>query len=74
MKKFTLVLCVILAGSLAFGQHLKVSQKHDPYSAETIVKTLPPGRQLKGEGDVFYLQTFDFADPASPQGWSMPEG
>ena len=74
MKKFTLVISIILAGSLAFGQHLKVSEKYEPYSAETTVKTLPPGKQLKGEGDVFYLQTFDFADPSSPQGWSMPEG
>ncbi len=29
---------------------------------------------LKGNGEVFFLETFDWADPTDERGWSMPEG
>jgi len=74
MKKFTLVLSFVFIGSLVFGQHLKLPEKYDPYGADQQKIDIPQGKYLKGEGDVFYLQTFDFADPDSETGWSMPDG
>lgn len=29
---------------------------------------------LKGNGEVFFLETFDWADPTDQRGWSLPEG
>lgn len=29
---------------------------------------------LKGNGEVFFLETFDWADPTDERGWSLPEG
>ena len=74
MKNLYLLVILFAFSTMAIGQHLKISDNDGPYGAETIKKTIPPGNYLKGEGDVFYLQTFDFADPDSPTGWSMPEG
>jgi hypothetical protein len=31
-------------------------------------------KSLKGDGDVFWSTTFNFADPSNPLGWSWPEG
>ncbi len=35
------------------------------------VKNQPP---LKGNGEVFFLETFDWENPADPKGWTAPEG
>ncbi len=74
MKKLYLLVILFAFGSLVFGQHLKVPDKYVGYGADAAVATIPAGKYIKGEGEVFYLQTFDFADPDSPIGWSMPEG
>ena len=29
---------------------------------------------LKGDGQAFYTQTFDWGNPDDPRGWSLPEG
>lgn len=31
-------------------------------------------KNLKGDGQVFWEETFDWADPDNPRGWSLPEG
>ena len=74
MKKLYILITLFLFSSMVFGQHLKLPEKCGPYGAETIKSTTPQEKSFKGEGDVFYLQTFDFADSDSPVGWSMPDG
>lgn len=74
MKKSTLIVIISMLCSMTFGQHLKLPENPSGYGAETMTKTIPPGKYLKTEGEVFYTQTFDFADSESPLGWSMPEG
>lgn len=74
MKKITLIILMVMCGSIVFGQRFEVPKKINGYGAETMTATIPPGKYLKTEGEVFYTQTFDFADPDSPRGWSMPDG
>jgi hypothetical protein len=31
-------------------------------------------KNLKGDGEVFYLETFDWGNPDDPKGWTAPEG
>lgn len=58
MKKILLFLLIFCAISSTFAQ--KNSQQDTPV--------------LKGNGEVFFLETFDWEDPADPRGWSFPEG
>lgn len=74
MRRFTLLIIIVLCGATVFGQRFKLPEVYNPYGAETMTTNLPTGKLLKSEGEVFYLQTFDFADPNSETGWSMPEG
>ena len=38
-------------------------------------KTTQPGQNtLKGNGEVFFLETFDWENPADERGWTAPEG
>ncbi|MDD4645312.1 MAG: hypothetical protein PHY99_04920, partial [Bacteroidales bacterium] len=37
-----------------------------------VTKPATPG--LKGNGQVFYRETFGWADPTDPRGWKAPEG
>jgi hypothetical protein len=39
--------------------------------AQQSKSTSPP---LKGNGEVFFLETFDWGNPDDPRGWSLPEG
>ena len=58
MKKTLLILLVTVAIGSGFAQSNK--QNDDP--------------ALKGNGEVFFLETFDWADPTNERGWSLPEG
>ena len=58
MKKILLILLLTAFTGATFAQ-----------------KTQGPGTpSLKGNGEVFYLETFDWADPSDQRGWSAPEG
>ncbi|HBB93081.1 MAG TPA: hypothetical protein DC042_15550, partial [Bacteroidales bacterium] len=39
-------------------------------AATSVAQT--PG--VKGDGQVFYTQTFGWGNPADPKGWTAPEG
>ena len=39
--------------------------------AQISTKSSPP---LKGNGEVFFIETFDWEDPDDPKGWKAPEG
>ena len=58
MKKSLLLLFMIGLAGLTFGQ--KQSGKSTP--------------ALKGNGEVFYLETFDWGNPNDPKGWTAPPG
>jgi hypothetical protein len=58
MRKFTLVLMF-----LALAGQLAVN-------AQT--KSVPPS--LKGNGQVFFYEDFNWGDPTDPKGWKMPAG
>lgn len=58
MKKILLFLLV--SGAIGSGFAQNNQQKDDP--------------ALKGNGEVFFLETFDWADPTNERGWSLPEG
>ncbi len=74
MKKFTLFLALMLIFTLSYGQKFKVNNKMQP--VDRVLYDYPKfqDNSFKGEGEVFYSCTFDFADPDDDRGWSYPEG
>jgi len=74
MKKFTLILALVFFLSASYGQKVIDSQTVVPYG-KTAAKVIDqPVKSLKGEGDVFFDCTFDWADPEAERGWTLPEG
>jgi len=73
MRKFTLLSLFICTMAASFGQVLPtasdVAVKQQPMTDSGSLKN-----SLKGGGDIIWQETFDWADPTSPQGWKMPEG
>ena len=74
MRKFTLILALTFCLSVAYGQRILESQTVVPYSKTTETIYQEPVKSLKGEGDVFFLETFNWADPSAERGWTLPEG
>ncbi len=58
MKKFTLLMLVLLFAISFSAQSQQTKSNHD----------------LKGSGEVFYSTTFDWEDLDDPKGWKAPEG
>ncbi|MCK5822308.1 MAG: hypothetical protein KAH17_10480, partial [Bacteroidales bacterium] len=74
MKKFTLLLSLFFIVTVSYGQKLKINPNVKPvdrvlYDHPTFEKS-----SFKGEGEVFFSETFDFADASDERGWSPPEG
>lgn len=74
MRKFTLILSLLLVVTFSYGQKFKVNPDVKPVDRTLYDTPAYQQSSLKGEGEVFYSQTFDFADPSSPRGWTLPEG
>ena len=74
MRKFTLSIALVFLLTASYGQRVLQSQKSVPYGKTSSKIYQEPLNSLKGEGDVFFLETFDWEDPDAPQGWSLPEG
>ncbi len=74
MKKFTLLLCSMLLGSMLFAQQFQVNPKVMETDRVLYQKDLVQPSSFKYEGEVFYSETFDFANPADDRGWSLPDG
>jgi hypothetical protein len=74
MKRFTLLLVSLALFSLAYGQKIKQTVSHQPYATEQKMMVTQNESRLKAEGDVFFSETFDFADPSAERGWTLPAG
>jgi hypothetical protein len=74
MKRFTLFLTALFIFSVGFGQNFKPSTSIKPYSNFEKTISAPAESRLKGEGDVFFSETFNWKDPSSERGWSLPAG
>jgi hypothetical protein len=58
MKRFSTLILVLLLAGQAFIQ----------------AQTKPVASGLKGNGEVFFLETFGWGNPADPKGWTAPAG
>jgi hypothetical protein len=75
MKIFTLTTLATLLTLSVAGQNLKKAPIPAPgkelnYSAQTSVQT----KSLKGGGEVFWTEEFNWANSSSEIGWLLPEG
>ncbi len=73
MKRFTLVFLLMFSVILTYGQVIQTVKdapiKQDPVSYEGANPNFH-----KGSGDVFWKTSFNWADPTSDRGWSLPAG
>ena len=74
MKRFTLFVALILAMSLAYGQKIRPTTAITPYSNFEEKRAVPDDSRLKGEGEVFFSETFNWKDPSNERGWTLPAG
>jgi hypothetical protein len=65
------MLCIF---AISYGQKIRQSTGFAPFATEQKKMIFPTGHDLKGEGEVFFKETFDFKDAANPRGWTLPEG
>ena len=74
MRKFTLILALTFLLSASYGQKVLQSEGCVTYGKTSTKVYQDPVKSLKGEGDVFFSETFNWGDPDSPQGYNIPEG
>ena len=74
MKKQILLSGILLIAASGYGQQISGMLKPVPCSNEQKKILVPQIQQLKGEGDVFYSETFDWEDLSDPKGWALPSG
>lgn len=75
MKRFTLLLVVLSLAIVTYGQKVKPSTTNPaPYATEQKMLPIPQQSNLKGEGEIFFKETFNWKDPSNPSGWSLPAG
>ena len=73
MKKFTLLIIASAFVLASFGQKIEKGLG-DPYE-NRLEKILPISQSnFKADGDVFYLEEFDWGNPDDVKGWTLPEG
>lgn len=73
MKRFTLLLVLMCSMALTFGQVLRTATDA-PARQQAIFDQPVDQRALKGGGDLIWGTTFDWANPADPRGWTLPDG
>ncbi|MFC2119956.1 hypothetical protein ACFLTI_00005, partial [Bacteroidota bacterium] len=74
MKKFTLFFVLIFIASLSFGQ-TKLKRDIDREYGKDSYYTVPVKKSnLKADGDVFFVEEFDWEDTDDVKGWKMPDG
>ncbi len=72
MKKITLITCLCMLGIACFGQNQRKSSGTPVSQRDVSLQSLiAPG---KSGGEVIWQTTFNWANPADPQGWTLPQG
>ena len=74
MRKLTLLFVLLFIASLSFSQTIRKEKIITPYENQIEKPMKLPASGLKADGDVFYLEEFDWANPDDVKGWTMPEG
>ncbi len=74
MRKFTLIFALTFFLSASYGQKILQSEACVTYGKTSTKVYQEPVKSLKGEGDVFFSETFNWGDPDAPQGYTIPEG
>jgi len=74
MKKIILLLGVLIISTMAFSQKFKVNPTVSEVDRVLYNQEIIKAPSMKFEGEVFFTETFDFADPSDERGWSLPEG
>ncbi len=74
MKKLYFIFFLLLIGSVVYAQRVKINPNVQETDRVLYQKTDLKAPDFKYEGEVFYTETFDFADPSDDRGWSLPEG
>ncbi|MFC2129112.1 hypothetical protein ACFLRR_04505, partial [Bacteroidota bacterium] len=73
MRKFTLLFVLIFIASLSFGQ-VKLKKDKDQVYGKDSYYTLPVKQSnFKADGDVFFVEEFDWKDTDDVKGWKMPD-
>ncbi|MFC2117929.1 T9SS type A sorting domain-containing protein [Bacteroidota bacterium] len=73
MKKLLLLVSIIAVTISSFGQAVQTA----PPSKDMGVKAkkeITQSNVLKGDGQVFWTEDFDWENPADPKGWTLPDG
>ncbi|MFO7615804.1 MAG: T9SS type A sorting domain-containing protein [Bacteroidales bacterium] len=76
MRKFVLLLISTLVFGQMAGQVLKPPEIRPPSNEANSIHATPArsAPALKGGGEIFWTEEFDWADPSIPIGWRLPEG
>ncbi|MBT3749260.1 MAG: hypothetical protein HOG34_09765, partial [Bacteroidetes bacterium] len=72
MKKFTLLLGALSFALMGFSQNL--SQTQDAPVKQDIIDFSKTPEKTKAGGDIIWQTSFDWEDPSTELGWSLPEG
>ena len=75
MKKiYLLLVCLVFAG-ITFGQQqISNNSKAAPSKIQDTDTFSIPDNNFKGDGDVFWIETFNWENPDDIKGWTLPEG
>ncbi len=75
MKKISLLVFLFLYATSSFGQTARPMPVEPPRVADKgNLPSRKTANQLKGGGDVFWTEDFDWANAGSEMGWLLPEG
>lgn len=72
MKRFTFFSLFLLIPLLSYSQATKLSPGKPSAQGDPAISLKEP--QVKAGGDIIWETTFNWANPADPQGWSLPTG
>lgn len=72
MKKVYLLMALFLLSAAGFAQVLRQAVGEKTNLANESGQVISP--HTKGGGDIIWQSTFDWANPADPRGWTLPEG
>jgi len=76
MKHLLPTIVLLAIGVNSWAQQANPAKEMPPSSATSVYAATPAtiGSPLKGGGDVFWKEEFDWADPSSQTGWLLPAG